>query len=390
MRNTTMRDKLSGLLDPESTRSAASSKVGSGARSTRRAVANGKPSIAEIGNRRPPNDATTYSSPRYIDPRRQKNPFSVHAYPLISVPDPEEVVPAVADPALAEPEFAEMATVDAPLAEAEQTFPELNVQAATKEPEVEDAPPSVSVSPALETGPVLVTVPAATLEIPSIAVPPPEPVSLLQPVTAAIEETQQIMLPPNLTWLEKPTPFGADLRSIVDKSRDAKASVVFTLQQSTMRQTELRGQITELQRKLDQEEFLGEQQREYLRQLDEVIAACALVAEQSAGIEEILRPTPAAAKKHTNGNGLPRKINGGRWASDKSAMCTREEIIRFFAQNPNTNWDVDEIVKTLPAKKKDHAKAYLPSLLSNLHHDQLVQRIGRGFYRSLDGGTAQA
>jgi hypothetical protein len=191
-----------------------------------------------------------------------------------------------------------------------------------------------------------------------------------------------IALPPGLQWLEKSTPFGDHLRPMVDRLRAAKTEVVIVLEQSTLRQTDLRNQIAALKDRLDKEEYLGEQQREYLRQLDEVIAACALVAEQSVGIEQILY-TPA--KKHIKANSTGEKRKYRDRQVDERSTCHRADIEKIFTDSPDRKWSNQEIIDDLPLAKQAHAKMYIYAVLSTMAKEGAIRRIAPGVYCAANG-----
>ena len=185
-------------------------------------------------------------APRYIDPRR-KNPFAVHVHPAAFVPEPRVE---------AEPELE--------IKESEQQVPVVE----TKQPETEASPKIVNVPIELKS-PVEVTpatpapIPEKQPENPRLVLEPfPEArephlfEEKSQPETPALPETPvidseyenvetepAIVLPSNLEWLKKPTPFSTNLTAIVDELRDARQRVIFTLEQYQARQKELRKQL---------------------------------------------------------------------------------------------------------------------------------------------------
>ena len=181
------------------------------------------------------------------------------------------------------------------------------------------------------------------------------------------------------------------MKFIVDRVRGAKATVNFTLGESLRRQKELRNQSAAIDIRLNQEASVEAEQRQKLRQLDEMLSACGLVAEQSMTVEgELL--TSHAQKKHQPAveaqakNGAPpvRRAytkRNRRWDAGDESMCRRQDILRFFAANPNIQWRAPEIRDQLPAAKRAHAKEYLNVLLATLHKEGKLERPGPGVYR---------
>ena len=224
-----------------------------------------------------------------------------------------------------------------------------------------------------------------------------EPVLLpeSQPVKSAAPEpatAPAIYMPPTLAWLQEVTPFAEPLKFIVDKVRGAKSTVNFTLGESLRRQTDLRNQREAIDEKLRQEAVVEEEQRQKLTQLDTMISACELMAEQSKSVDaELLTPHPA--KKHhesgkagngtTAANGSPRgPYVTRRWLADAASTCRQEDVLNFFAANVGTNWSAGEIREQLPAGKRAHAKTYLNVILATLAKDGRLQRVTQGVYRA--------
>lgn len=317
-------------------------------------------------------------APRYIDPRR-KNPFAVHVHPAAFVPEPRVE---------AEPELE--------IKESEQQVPVVE----TKQPETEASPKIVNVPIELKS-PVEVTpatpapIPEKQPENPRLVLEPfPEArephlfEEKSQPETPALPETPvidseyedvetepAIVLPSNLEWLKKPTPFSTNLTAIVDELRDARQRVIFTLEQYQARQKELRKQ-------LDAAEYGIEEQKENLRVLDDNISACALVAEQSANLKPgLLVANPIHHHRHTESKmGTP--FASVRTRRRDPASCHPDDLIQFFKANSGVNWSVAEVYKGLPASKKEHTeKQQIYAILSALAKSGRLQRVGNGIYR---------
>jgi len=389
MRNTLMQDKLTALLvspsDPQLQRKT-DVLIASAIKSARRSPKK-KPISAVFKN--PYQAIASTPEPhvsRYVTPPSRKNAFSVHVYPVSpelvkesepSLPEPQAEEPKIEELKAEEPKI-EAVKTEAPAAVAPEAPPE---QTPAPEP-VAKIPIIPEIKAPTETDVpkislVATVTPIRPPEVPEVSIPvPSEKAAEEQP---SQEETLQSVaaLPQNLRWLEQSTPFDGHLRSMVDQLRTAKTSVVFTLDQSTVRQTELKDQIAVLKEKLDKEEFLGEQQREYLHQLDEVIAACALVAEQSSSVESILRAPAHTAHKHHDGE-VKRQYH--KAALDSPTVCHREDVLKVIKENPGRKWSNAEIVQALPAAKRSNAKQYVYALLSSFTKEGLIHRIAPGIY----------
>lgn len=323
------------------------------------------------------------SAPRYVVPPKKKHPFAVHVYSGPSpseTPEPEEIPePSLPEPPAEEPQEEKIEVPQTKEVPAEE--PEIKEPLAV---EPEALPEQTSVpTPAPEVVSSTPTVPATVTPVP----PPETPKTLASALPEkaaeekpAQEETPHAALPANLQWLEQPTPFTDHLRPMVDKLRASKTNVVFTLEQSILRQTELKKQIVDLQDKLYKEEFVGEQQREYLHQLDESIAACALLAEQSISVAPLLQALKSPTHKHHDGEKKTERRAYHRASLDSPSMCHREDVVKIFATNPGRKWSRVELVNELPAAKRAHAKQYLYALLSMLNADGSIQRIAPGIY----------
>lgn len=396
MRNPLMRDKLAAVLVSPSDQLHRKTEVliASAIKSARRSPKK-KPISTVFKNPYQAIAGTPFtkepSAPRYVTPPSRKNAFSVHVYPvspeLVEKSEPPLPEPKAEEPKIEEPKAEEVkieepkveeTKVETPVAVAPEALPQ---QAPAPEPVAE-----IPIIPEIE-APAEVDAPKLSLVATVTPIRPPETpeVLVLDPNEKVVEEhpgqeeTPQSVaaLPQSLKWLEQSTPFDGHLRSMVDQLRTAKTSVVFTLDQSTARQTDLRAQLAVLQDKLDKEEFLGEQQREYLHQLDEVIAACALVAEQSSSVESILRAPAHTAHKHHEGE---EKRQYHRSSLNSPTACHREDVLKVIKENPGRKWSNAEVVQALPAAKRANAKQYVYALLSTLNRDGVIQRIAPGIY----------
>lgn len=387
MQNTTMQDKLTEVLGSART-FPLQSKDTLIARARKEAQ-----QLRAITGKRPKIAQAPYSS-RYITPPRKNNPFAVHAYPVYEAPQETKEVQ------LEEKPQAQLA-LEAPEPELLPEIPPPETKAEA-ETEVSQAPPAES-QPQIDLEPYE---PEALSQVfqeerePEPSQPAPEPAAELpaekeKPEIFAEEEkaAPAIYIPSDLAWLQQPTPFAEPLKFIVDRVRDARANVNFILEQSLRRQKELRAELEGIEFKLQQQALEETKQRQKLKQLEEMISACSLVAEQSTTVDsELFHGHPQkkhyqSAKKKSEADAKTLKPKGprgnGRWNVNDQTMCHKEDVLKFFAANPNTNWKAAEIREQLLPIKRAHAKAYLNVLLPNLYKEGLIQRVGTGVYRSL-------
>lgn len=322
-------------------------------------------------------------SSRYITPPRKQHPFSHFSLPpapSIAEPEPMPAPEEIAAPALAEVEmaFAPIEKETEPTPAKEEAAPEAAL--AVTESLFEPPPPETIVvseddgKPSLSAGEAEVSMNSSLFEereaaplaenkeAPLIAVP-----LLTEEETAPVNP-----LPPNLAWLEKQTPFGENLKGMVSILRDAKTRIVCDLEQLRKRQKNLEAELFQVQ-------YSVEQKKDDLRQLDNTISACALVAEQSTGIQPgLLALNGTHHRKPTNGAGKHIPHTFGK--NDPGTLHL-DEIRKFFAENPDTNWTAGEICKQLPESKQEHGKTYLSTALTNLTQMEEIQRVDRGIYR---------
>jgi hypothetical protein len=379
MRNTTMQDALTDILTRgvnTQLEHQTDEAVLSAVKATRRKLTKKTKEQNFAASFPSQNKPKPVYAPRYIDPRSKRSPFSVHAYSAVTVPEP---------PVEAEPELE--------VEESEQQVPVVE----TKQPETAASPKIVNVpielkSPAKVTpvtpipifekppedlGPVLVPIvkEAHVEEKPQPETPAPPETPVIDSEYEDVETEPAVVLPSNLEWLKKPTPFATNLTAIVNELRDARQRVIFTLEQYQARQKELRKQ-------LDAAEYGIEEQKENLRVLDDNISACALVAEQSAN----LKPGLLVANQIYHHRHIERKM-GTPFASVRArrndpAVCHPDDLIQFFNANSGVNWSISEVYKALPASKKEHTqKQQIYALLSALAKSGRLQRVGNGIYR---------
>jgi hypothetical protein len=416
MRNTTMRDKLEELLVAPNDPQLEHRTAGLIASATKKRISpikkkpaaspfsRGKTTMHEIAAEL---SKETARSPRYVTPPKKQNPFKVHVYPASSEPEPvveeEKPQPVVEakQAASKEEKIQTPAAHETPLGVA--PWSPFTASVAIEKPEL--APPVVVEPVIVEAAEPLEKTPHEVdhlhgvffpESLPTLAETPNVFQKSVQPLAPVLSEAAEqeiseeqegaqpvILLPANLQWLEKPTPFGDHLRPMVDRLRGAKTDVVFVLEQSTARQADLRNQIAALKEKLDREEYLGEQQREYLHQLDEVMAACALVAEQSVGVESILHAPVVKKHVHVDETGKKRKYKV--WQADDPSLCHRSDIEKVFASDPGRKWDRNEILDALPAAKRAHGKVYTYAVLSTLTKEGIIRRLASGIYCAANG-----
>jgi hypothetical protein len=242
--------------------------------------------------------------------------------------------------------------------------PALNVTESDAGPNLVEGEPSVS---ELVPGPFLVPV------------APPAMVTVSE--DAELEVPPARVLPPNLEWLNKPTPFVNNLRGMVESLRTAKTTLSCRLELAI-------GRLKEARSKVEYEEREESRLRSELQQIDDTLSACALVAEQSAAIKPDLLAPDLLHKKHHTGDGEPGKdkgANGGkRWSLSDPTACRQSDMVEFFKNNPGINWTAGEIRKLLPAAKQAHAKDYLPVLLAQMFKAGKILKVGAGIYRTLN------
>lgn len=148
-----------------------------------------------------------------------------------------------------------------------------------------------------------------------------------------------------------------------------------------------RAQREKMRKDLEAKEFYILTMQEQVKQIDDTISACALVAEQSLGIEaEVLTAMNGGAHKAKKPH--PVREDGRRHtmpAKDDPTILRLEEVRRFFAENPGTNWIANEIVEQMPTAKREHAKEYIACALGALWKMGQIERVARGVYRGKGG-----
>lgn len=325
--------------------------------------------------------------PRYVTNPKLSHPFSVHVYPVLELEkngDPyakepetpvlppetkqsvtEAVSEEVEDTQTKEPVVLQNAPS---VVETSQPEPALQIIEKPKEESTMIATQAVIVSP--ESAEKISLVPQPKPDLPVEIKDPAEPAAVVPPLS-------------NLEWLTKPTPFKDHLKGMVDKLRDAKTNIAFTLEQLRARQKKLEGEQKKLEDELYQVQFSIEQQKDNLRQLDDTISACALVAEQSATIPSGLLTSVTAHKIHAKTEDHSNEKPRYRSPDDPTA-CHQRDIVEFFATHPNSDWQIPKILEELPEIKKEHAKRYLNVLLPAMVKTGKIQRVSIGVYRSLE------
>ena len=373
MQNTTMQDALTKILNgpggvsrqlADQTDDAVLSAVRATRRKLRKTTSKSK--RAPVPEEKKKTETAVFA-PRYVDPRR-KNPFSVHAYSVLRVPEAEEE--KASEPVSA------VLTSETSESEMAAAGKDLHLSSNVKIPVVEESTPISNLPPESTASASLPSIPSLPAKENSISEPLAKPESPAPDTTPEEEEAlPAAVLPSNLQWLKKPTPFSSNLTAIVDELRDARQRVIFTLQQHQARQKEFRKQ-------LDVAEFGIAEQEENLRQLDDTISACALVAEQSNGLNPVLLvANPVHHHRHVERKmGTPFASIGMR--KRDPAICHPNDLIQFFKANSGVNWSVSEVYKALSASKKEHTeKQQIYAILSALSKSGRIQRVGNGIYR---------
>lgn len=347
MRNETMKDRLSSVFRETQTHGAETTtpvlRAHSGAKRKGKI-------IQPIPLRSKGNSVEgQVLGPRYVTPPRRSNPFTHHAFSSAPVyappqleariePEPEIQLPEVSPDELEVPEIAAPEEMEQPV----------EIKETAEASHLSESVPCQQAEP--QRGPSLV------------------------PPSAPIEDAPTVNLPPNLAWLKKETPFAANLTGIVDNLRDARQTVIFALKEH---ETRAQG----FQKQLEVEQWGIEVERENLRILDNTISACALVAEQSAGIDPALLGRNGNHRKASNAAPVQRRAY--QPTKDDPSVFRVADARKFFAENPGTNWTAAEIIPNIPAAKRTHAKTSLPAILSSLAEYGDIARIGRGVFRAL-------
>jgi hypothetical protein len=306
--------------------------------------------------------------PRYVPPQRQSNPFSIrgHHFGPGVIEDETEALPREEETSAAAAEAQKQIEnqIDS------QIENQIGNGAVLESGESVSAAPAVAAGISSPSREVLEAVAPAAVPV-ALATSDAGPIGLgAAGASLSPAQFQQPGLPPSLAWLEKPSPFSVNLNAIVESLRDARTRANFTLGEHLARAKEYRG-------RLEAEEFGIETQRENLKVLDDTISACALVAEQSLGIEPALLSTG-----HAKVASAPREHRYHRPATNDPSILRIKDVSKFFENNRETNWTVAEILPLLPAAKRQHAKSYLPNVLSTLCDAKEILRVSRGIYRA--------
>lgn len=391
MHNTTMRDKLASVLGtgiPIPLTGARARRLGS----------------VEIPHKKRPYMASQrvvtdeVESPRYIVPPKKSKPFAVHVYPMVSpfatglsslkvVEEEEPAVEANKEPLKVETEL-EPEIVVAP--------PAIPVPRPVSQPEAVPEPKLVvntTVTPEpkaiVQEKPKPILVVEEKEEV-SESIPPQKAISAIEVKAEAPQSADltpaKTSLPPDLKWLEKQTPFVGDLQSIVGRVRDAKARIAFTLEQLRHRESEIQKQYEKMHADLDTVQFQIEQHRDYVHQLDEMIAACALVAEQSAALDVNLF-TQVSVHHHQkeesdNWRHTP-KGKTARWSNDP-IFCHRKDILDILQTDKQRDWRANDVQALLPDIKQKHGHKVIPNILANLVNEGILERVSLGVYRFME------
>jgi hypothetical protein len=307
---------------------------------------------------------------RYTTPPKKSKPFAVHTY---SAPLGNETLQETKT-AIVPEETAE----ETPKIHAKEEKSVHGVEVSTEAAVVLPLPAEISSVPEekpIETEEALPQseeVPSEFSEEAAASVPEVQSAQPAQSATAA-------PLPPDLSWLQKPTPFVGDLQNIVGRIRDAKTQIAFTCEQLRMRETETRKRLEQAQKDMDDVQYELAQQKDYVLQLNDMIAACALVAEQSAGIAPELFSKMVLHKKPYKMQATPRK--GSSRNSSDPTICHRRDILPLFEADPNKDWNCAKLRAMLPEIKREHAKASLSIMLSDLAKKGVLRRVSMGVYR---------
>jgi hypothetical protein len=210
--------------------------------------------------------------------------------------------------------------------------------------------------------PVTETVPepVTTVEI------PPAPVKVEQLISAPVST-----LPPDLAWLNQPSPFSSPLGAIVNKLRDAKSRIGFTLEQALQREHIKRETLERARTDYESEQNNVSNLRCQLGKIEDNITACAMLAEQSNEIASLLIADTTSRTRMST-----------RPAPDDVSVCRRVDVIEFFKAHPGRTWVAADVVKSLPPVKQPHAKSSVPMILSTLANEGKIKRVAKGNYQA--------
>src|SRR5208337_1459674 len=372
MRNTVMLEKLSSALSispsvPESAPALSRSAKGAATKKAKAAS--------------PPSNGKKLPEPRYVVPPKRANPFSVHAFPVAAIIEQEFVAPV------------SPSEIDQP-----RNFPLTPTESPQVQPipEPETIPPKIEESSRSTPAPVeVVSPPEAVVPISSVqpfvpfeavlgAESSPAPV---ESVPARFETVSaSLVLPSDLSWLDKPSPFSSPLKAMVDSLRDAKTRIAFQMEQQRARKAKLEGEVKKLQDELYMVEFRVEEQREGLRRVDDIISACALVAEQSVSIDPNLLVVNGAHKKSVDlkPDGRVRYARPDEHDPTILRLC---DLRKFFAANPNIKWTAKEILEQMPPTKRAHGKRAISVALAAMTRAGEIERVGAGTYHKAVSGS---
>jgi hypothetical protein len=156
-------------------------------------------------------------------------------------------------------------------------------------------------------------------------------------------------------------PFSQHVASIVDSLRSSRTLLSCSLENSQARANALTAELdgVNAQRALD---------LAALQQIDDTLAACQLVVDNSSKIApQWLKPSTA---KHTS-----------RVAYSNGATFTYADARKVFHSHPGQSFTAKEIADAASPEKQASARTSLPPALSYLRAKGEIVRIGRGTYQ---------
>lgn len=259
---------------------------------------------------------------------------------------------------------------------------------------VEPPPPPVEVESVASLEPEEVTIPVGATYFREATAPEPTPEPTPEPPPHSVSSelandendpqgrfhsvrnTEAAVAPPpvqqaNMQWLERQTPYTDQLAILTNPARFTRSSLAFELEN-------LRNQLRITEDQALNLQIIIEQKTKAVEQIDDYLAACALVAEQSEGIKQIVI-APSKAKQSSTA--APRMIT-----SSEDLYSTRD-CLAYFEKNPNTNISLQELVEHTPAGKRVSAKKYVSQRAFQLKEQGKIRRVMEGVYR-LDSDIA--
>ena len=175
---------------------------------------------------------------------------------------------------------------------------------------------------------------------------------------------------PDLSWLNKNTPVTETLKVMIGPARDRKTTIAFEMECLRKQHVTVGQQIEALEAQRLDLELRMEKKREAVRQIDELVSACGLVADQASQIADLLVRKPTVV----TGNGGSRQ----RMPSELTYSAT--DCYQYFVDHPDETVGRETLVAAAPPEKAHSAKLYTPQRLHQLYTQGKLSRVGNGMY----------